>query len=158
MLIDLIHKMKRETPRRVLAFNGDRGVQGGLVAVGDRDWEDAAFVNQIMSWREAQKAAFTTRIAHPTAEKTCGYLERLAYVGADRILFGLIDQIWEAVGHVGLANITPTEADIDNLMLGRADLGLEFIFQTKLALMRFAFGSSTIERIVVVDNTPPLNG
>lgn len=139
----LIATLKREEPRRRLPIPGeDGGTIGHLVAIGEGDWHDEVLVQSIMVWREAHRAAFATRIAEPSAAKTRAYLEKLAFAGPDRILFRILDETGALTGHIGLAAITETGMDLDNLMLGEAAKGLDFIYRAEIALLHFAFAQS----------------
>jgi RimJ/RimL family protein N-acetyltransferase len=130
-----------------LPFSNTSGEQlGHLICVGKEDWLDEELAQKIAEWRERDKLAFATRFI-PDVAKTKGYLQHVAFAGKDRILFRLTDMDDMLVGHIGLANINNSTADLDNLMLGNRDKGLEFIHAAEIELLHFCFDVLGVERV-----------
>ena len=130
-----------------LPFSNASGEQlGHLISVGEGDWFDEELAGKIAEWRERDKLAFATRFS-PDVTKTKGYLQHVAFAGKDRILFRLTDMDDVLVGHIGLANISDSIADLDNLMLGNRAKGLEFIYAAEIELLYFCYHVLGVERV-----------
>ena len=128
-----------------------------LSPVGHGALDDHALVDCVLEWRSRHMSAFATRFT-PSRERTVDYLRYVAIAGADRILFG-IAQGQRLVGHIGLAGVTDETADIDNLLLGRPEAGLETMLLAELELLRFAFTVLQANRVmadVLATNRPAL--
>ncbi len=89
---------------------------GQLVPVGDWILTDDELISRLALWRARAMDMFLAQF-ESTAAKTKVYLREYSIARDDRILF-MIETEEGFVGHIGLANIEDSTAEIDNVMRG----------------------------------------
>lgn len=89
---------------------------GQLVPVGAWILTDKELISRLALWRARAMDMFLAQF-ESTAAKTEVYLREFSIAREDRILF-MIETRAGFVGHVGLANIADSTAEVDNVMRG----------------------------------------
>ena len=142
-------KLREIEDRLVLPVVDDAGAQvGTLVPVGEWVLADPALLEAMAEWRRRNRRMFLTQF-EATATGTRKYLEESVLASPRRTLHMILDDTGVPVGHIGLANIDGTGAELDNLMRGRSGGHPRLIHFAELAFLRWAFSSLGLQRLVV---------
>ena len=115
----------------------DESIVGHLIPVGAWILEDSGLIELISEWRARARLMFLAQF-ESTPEKTERYLRERSIADDSRILF-MIEVSGEFLGHVGLANINQTSAELDNLMRGVSGGIPELLEASERALVAWAF-------------------
>ena len=129
-------------------------VQGFLTPITHDLAEKPDVVDALYRWRKAHMAAFLTVFA-PTREKTYDYLNAFSLPDPARILFLIVDPQKSYVGHIGLCNIAPDGAEIDNVIRGEHIDVPHFMVSAHRALLGWAFAGLDLPLVylnVLADN------
>ena len=110
---------------------------GQLVPVGDWILTDDELISRLGLWRAREMDMFLAQV-ESTAAKTKVYLREYSIARDDRILF-MIETEEGFVGHIGLANIEDSTAEIDNVMRGVPAHGDGLMSASERALVSWAF-------------------
>lgn len=110
---------------------------GSLVPVGPWILGVSDLICQISAWRCRAMRMFLIQF-DSTPSKTEDYLLKFSVGQRDRILF-MIEAEGSFVGHIGLAKITDTSAELDNLMRGSTGGSSELMKASERTLIRWAF-------------------
>lgn len=121
------------------------GPGGSLEAFGPRLAGDVALHQTLCAWRQANMAAFFTSFV-ATPETTGNYLHFSART-ANRILFLVRDINRVPVGNIGLCNITPQEAELDNVLRGGSACPPGLMRAAATALLGWAFAVLDVGRV-----------
>lgn len=115
----------------------DGNVVGHLVPIGPWILEDWKLISEISEWRARAMVMFLSQF-ESTPEKTAEYLRNCSIGDDNRILF-MIEVEGEFLGHVGLAGISHTSAELDNLMRGISGGKPELMEASERTLVSWAF-------------------
>lgn len=140
----IIADLKSAQPREVSipVVLAEESAAGFLRPLTHQMAGDPNIVDALFRWRREHMTAFLT-VFVPTPEKTRSYLMDFSLPDPARILF-LIERDNRDVGHIGLCNITPDQAEIDNVIRGeRIDLP-NFMVCAHNALLHWAFSTLNI--------------
>src|ERR1044072_6646865 len=107
----------------------DNSILGYLTPITRQMAEKQGIVDALYRWRRARMTSFLTAFI-PTPEKTRRYLTEFSLPDAARILFLVTDCDSRYVGHIGLCNISPDGAEVDNVMRGEALNAPGFLVRT----------------------------
>lgn len=107
-----------EAESKTISVDNDAGAVTELVPVGAWILSDPALVEELSLWRSRAMRFFFSYF-EPTNTSMARYLQDYPIGKSDRIFF-LVRVDGDFVGHIGLAEITPQSAEIDNLMRGRS--------------------------------------
>jgi len=123
----------------------DGDVLGHLVPIGPWIIDDWDVIGQISQWRAQAMRMFLTQF-ESTPEKTTAYLTNRSVGDDDRILF-MIEVEGEFLGHVGLASIAQTTAELDNLMRGMSGGSPELMEASERTTVEWAFTALNLESL-----------
>src|SRR5215213_626948 len=98
-------------------ISAELDVVGTLTPITRQLAADESVVDALYRWRARHMASFLT-VFLPTREKTRSYLTGFSLADPARILFLVRDRHDRKVGHIGLCNISPSGAEIDNVIRG----------------------------------------
>ena len=144
-LMPLKSGLKSEAVRFALPIRDKQDeVIGGLVPVGSWILDDPETIAAIADWRGRAMRMFLTQF-ESTIERTTQYLKNLAIEQTSRIFFMLQDTGGSLVGHVGLANVTQTHAELDNLMRGKRGGPPDLMRFAEYEILKWGFGVLGIE-------------
>ncbi|MDD2818510.1 MAG: GNAT family N-acetyltransferase [Candidatus Nanopelagicales bacterium] len=101
---------------RAIPITRGNEVLGMLVPVGSWILADETLIEAMASWRARTMEMFLAQF-ESTPAKTANYLQQFSIGLEQRILF-MIESDGIFLGHIGLANIHPDTAEIDNVMRG----------------------------------------
>jgi RimJ/RimL family protein N-acetyltransferase len=118
----------------------DAGVAGFLAPVTEQMAFDPSLIEALFRWRREHMTAFLT-VFVPTLEKTRGYLLDFSLPDPARLLFLIKDRHHRAVGHIGLCNIAPSGAEVDNVIRGEPVDVPNFMVLVHKALLDWAFSA-----------------
>lgn len=139
-------------------LDADKISIGSLAPLTRSDLNDYELMCLISDWRNQNSDKFITRF-HATAERTAGWLERVVFPSQSQMLFLIMDQLGERIGHTGFKNLSYTSALSDNTIRGaRAGHPKIFVFAIR-RLIEWLFEVTDIERVegeVFSDNIPAL--
>ena len=119
---------------------------GYLIPIGSWLLKQPQLIERISRWRQTFMRMFLAQFIS-TAEKTFNYLKLLSIEQPDRILFIIRTLEGHDVGHVGLSNITPNHAELDNLMRGEPGGHVRLVYFAELAVIDWAFKVLKLRRI-----------
>ena len=121
-------------------------VIGILIPVGSWILGDPDTIAEIAEWRERAMRMFLTQF-QSTIERTTHYLRNLSIGHTSRILFMIQDTEGSFVGHVGLADVTETQAELDNLMRGKSGGPPHLMLAAEYEILKWGFGVLGLESI-----------
>lgn len=121
-------------------------VIGILIPVGSWILGDPDTIAAIAEWRERAMRMFLTQF-QSTIERTTHYLRNLSIGQTSRILFMIQDTEGSFVGHVGLADVTETQAELDNLMRGKSGGPPDLMLAAEYEILKWGFGVLGLESI-----------
>ena len=127
---------------------------GRLTMITEAAARDDTLVADLCRWRAANMSGFLT-VFQPTMEKTRDYLDRLAVPDPRRVLFLIQDAEGRRVGNIGLCNIAPGKAEIDNVVRGETVETPAFMSHVQEALIGWAAATLGVARVylnVLSDN------
>jgi RimJ/RimL family protein N-acetyltransferase len=116
------------------------GITGYLTPITEQLAGDAEVVDALFRWREKHMSAFLT-VFVPTKEKTRGYLCDFSLPNSARLLFLIKDQGRRPIGHIGLCNIAPGSAEVDNVIRGEPVNIPHFMILVHNALLDWTFSA-----------------
>jgi len=131
---------------RAIAIESQSVPIGRLVPVGRWILDDDETIQELAAWRQAALRMFLTQ-STPTRQTSYDYLEKLCIGDQSRILFMIEDSTGSFVGHLGLANYSQDEAELDNVIRGRRGGPRELVLEAERALIRWAFSDLLVKRI-----------
>jgi hypothetical protein len=101
-------------------------------------------VESLARWRQMYMDYFLTQfVANP--ERTAHWLQSLVIPSHDRILFLICENHGLAVGNFSVCNVTPREAELDNLIRGEQGGDAQLIFYSEVALLSWLYWQLDIE-------------
>src|ERR1044072_2380662 len=121
----------------------DNSILGYLTPITRQMAEKQGIVDALYRWRRARMPSFLT-VSIPPPEKPRRYLTEFSLPDAARILFLVTDCDSRYVGHIGLCNISPDGAEIDNVMRGEPINAPGFMVRAHAALLGWAFSTLDI--------------
>ena len=149
-LIDLMQlkcARKSEAVRFALPIRDKQDeVIGILIPVGSWILGDPDTIAAIAEWRARAMRMFLIQF-ESTIEGTTHYLKNLSIGQTSRILFMLQDTEGSLVGHVGLADVTETQAELDNLMRGKRGGPPDLMRAAECEILKWGFGVLGLESI-----------
>jgi RimJ/RimL family protein N-acetyltransferase len=119
---------------------------------------DPAVVTDLTEWRARSMKFFLTHFT-PTEARTRDWLLNVVLPADDRLLFLIETEPDCFVGNFGLAGISPTTAELDNLIRGRRGGGPDFIHLAECAMLRALFADAsraTVTLRVFSTNSPTI--
>jgi RimJ/RimL family protein N-acetyltransferase len=119
---------------------------------------DPAVVTDLTEWRARSMKFFLTHFT-PTEARTQDWLLNVVLPADDRLLFLIETEPDCFVGNFGLAGISPTTAELDNLIRGRRGGGPDFIHLAECAMLRALFADAsraTVTLRVFSTNSPTI--
>lgn len=158
----VVERLKNAVDPRAetVAVRDDAGtVIGRLVPVTRVGADDPTLIEDLCRWRAANMDGFLTVFA-PTPDKTRGYLQKLALPDPGRVLFLIEDADGRRVGNIGLCNIAPGEAEVDNVVRGEAVAAPQFMRHVQNALIGWAgerLGVTSVYLNVISTNARAVN-
>jgi RimJ/RimL family protein N-acetyltransferase len=135
-----------EAQSRAIAIESQSEPIGRLVPVGRWILDDDETIREFAAWRQVALRMFLTQ-STPTRQSSYDYLEKLSIGDQSRMLFMIEDSTGTFVGHLGLANYSQDEAELDNLIRGRRGGPPELVLEAERALIRWAFSDLWVKRI-----------
>ncbi len=152
----LLDRVKRgEAYAEVTVLDDEGRTIGGLTPVTHAAAADPEVVDSLFRWRAASMRGFLT-VFEPTPDKTRGYLRTVALGDPARILFLVRDARGRLVGNIGLCNVAPGEAEVDNVVRGERVGVPSFMTHVQRALVDWAAGALAVRRAylnVLSDNS-----
>lgn len=121
-------------------------VIGKLIPVGKWTLKNDFIIDQIYSWRKRAMRYFLTRFK-PSFELTFNYIKNISIEDKNRIFFLIYDEEENLIGHIGLADIKDTNAELDNMMRGNHGGHKDLIYYAELAILSWSFNVLNIENI-----------
>jgi RimJ/RimL family protein N-acetyltransferase len=118
---------------------------GRLVPVGDWILGDETTIQTISEWRARFMRMFLAQFKS-TPEKTEEYL-RICSLGQDDRLLYMVEVKDQFVGHIGIANCTPQDAELDNLMRGGKSGPPDLMIESERTLINWCFRVLKLESI-----------
>ena len=144
-----IKLIKDGTVAGTVPIENDLGeVIGELRAITVSDLQDTELLDSLASWRDRFMKFFLTQF-ESTRDRTHGYLRDIVLAKPDRILFTLHDDSGNRIGNLGLCDVTPESAELDNFLRGEPGGGARLFFFAELALMRWAIRELGVTRFSV---------
>ena len=118
---------------------GDLGkTVGALRCIDAGIADDSNVVRSLTEWRNRHRTWFLTQfVASP--DRTRKWLHDIVVPTHDRILFLIIDKDGGAVGNIGLCNVGPRKAEIDNVLVGEAVATPGIASRALVALLGWTF-------------------
>jgi len=107
-----------------------------LVPIGSWIFSRQDLIESMASWRERSMRFFLAQF-EASASLMTSYLEKYAVGDPNRILF-LIFVEGRPLGHIGLANVTSGEAEVDNMIRGAPGGSSSLMADSELALLNWA--------------------
>lgn len=151
----LLNGIRRGAVAAEIVVRDDEGRAVGVLSpITDALAADAAVVDSLYRWRAAAMRGFLTVFA-PTPEKTRAYLHKIALADPTRILFLVRDLEGRPIGNIGLCNVAPGEAEVDNVVRGERVPVPGFMIHVQRALVDWAssaLGSRRVYLNVLSDN------
>ena len=121
-------------------------VIGMLVPMGHWAWLDNNVVECFRDWRQRFMRMFFVRF-ESSSESTIRYLRDLAVGSNDRLMFLMLDVGGRIVGHVGIANISQEQCELDNLIRGVGGGEPRLIYYAELAILRWCFQVLGVKKV-----------
>lgn len=144
-----------DTASSELPVHSGAGVRVGTLApLTHKRGRDPGVLADLYRWRRANMTSFLT-VFEPSLEKTDGYVNRFSLPDPARILFLVLAADRSRVGHIGVCNVGPSEAEIDNVLRGEKVREPGFMRLAMRALSAWAFKDLGVERLylnVLADN------
>ena len=86
-----------------------------MVPIGDWILSSAGTIEEFAHWRQANMNSFFVQF-RSTPEKTRKYLTNFSLSESNRLLFAIMDDQLDIVGHLGVSNCSEFHCEIDNVM------------------------------------------
>lgn len=114
---ELISQLKEQSPIPTESFGLQVSSDVTLAPVGSWVLEEEELIQDLVNWRSENKRSFFAQVP-ATSSSMRSYLATYAIGDPNRILFIIRHEgTWS--GHIGLANISKTSAELDNVLRGR---------------------------------------
>lgn len=138
-----------EAEKRAIEITNRSGeLIGKLVPVGTWILEDQTKISLMGSWRQRTMRMFLTQF-ESTAERTERYLRDVAIAQDQRLLFLIYDQSGRFVGHMGIADVDGSSAELDNFMRGSEGGDPRLVYFAELALLDWCFRILNLQQSTV---------
>lgn len=121
---------------------------GDLIPVGRWVLNEPLIIDSLCKWRKTFNRMFLSQ-STPSVESTFNYLKYNAISKSDKLLFLICDTDLTVVGHIGVANATQTQMELDNLLRGRAGLHPRLVYFAERAILQWMFFNLGIKRCVL---------
>ena len=116
-----------------------------LVPIGNWALKDTALLSSFAVWRQTFMRFFLTQFT-ASKESTSGYLKKLSIGQSNRIFFAIyVDDV--LVGHIGLSNVTDSNAELDNIIRGVSGGHRDLMYFSEKTLIHWAFTQLNIKTI-----------
>lgn len=153
---EAIGRLKSAGSGTLLPVQDGAGKQiASLVPISIGMAEDVGLLTDLCRWRSANMESFLT-VFEPSIEKTQSYLRKFSLPDPARILFVIQDISGTRVGNIGLCNIAPDSAELDNVIRGE-QVGVRYFMRwVQWSLIEWAFDNLGVERVylnVLGDNS-----
>ncbi|WP_117190950.1 GNAT family N-acetyltransferase [Rhizobium terrae] len=125
--------------RLVVAIRDETGRLLGELHCLDRALaEEDGLAGDLTEWRNAARTSFLTQF-EARVERTASWLQNVVLSASDRVLFIVRGIEGERLGHIGISNIAPGRAEVDNVMRGRPGGEKSLMFYSAVALIAWMF-------------------
>lgn len=125
--------------------DGDDNKIAKLVPIGNWALNDSELLSSFAAWRQTFMRFFLTQFT-ASKESTSGYLKKLSIGQSNRIFFGIyVDDVF--VGHIGLSNITHSNAELDNIIRGVSGGHADLMYYSEKTLLEWAFTKLPLKTI-----------
>lgn len=124
--------------RAIPVFNSERKYIGRLIPVGNWLLDDDEKIELIRAWRQRAMRMFLTRF-EATFGGTFEYVKSRAIAQEERLLFMLYDDADKLIGHMGVADVTESSCELDNIIRGVAGGDPRLIYFSEKALLNWCF-------------------
>ena len=123
----------------VIPIRTSEGIQIGVLRPIDESLSKLPeVIEKLTRWRRRFMQYFLTQF--PASEvRTAAWLEKAVVPGDDRILFLICDDGGRLVGNLGVCDIKPHEAEVDNVIRGEKGGGPRLIFFAGIAMLSWLY-------------------
>ena len=90
-----------------------------LIPVGEWILNRKKILMSIVEWRNHYMRFYLTQF-DANLENATSYIQSKIHSNSSAIFFLIADEQYRIVGHIGFSNISPTTAELDNILLGEA--------------------------------------
>jgi len=151
----LIARLKSDEEAHPLPIHNEAGgLAGYLTPVTHRLAQSTTVQEALFRWRKAHLTSFLT-VFTPSVEKTKAFLLNYSLPDPARILFLVSELDSRAIGNIGLCNIEPVSAELDNVIRGEAPKCAGLMPGAQRALLDWAFSALKVPLVylnVLADN------
>jgi RimJ/RimL family protein N-acetyltransferase len=124
---------------KALAIHDENSdVVGYLIPVGLWIETQPQLITNISEWRARDMRNYLIQF-ESTFEKTKAYLMEKSVKETDRLLFLIVDNSGNFIGHLGLSQVSEKTAELDNLMRGNPGGPKNFMELAEKTIIEFAF-------------------
>jgi len=136
--------LRESLAKSLSIFSGGQRV-GRLIPVGIWVLQHVELVRLFSDWRSSAMEMFFSRFeASPSS--SLRYLRDYSISDPNRILF-VVQNRGHCVGHIGLANVSEHDAEIDNVIRGRKTIPRNLMALAQKTLVTWAFEELELDRL-----------
>lgn len=119
---------------------------GKLIPIGLWIEHSSPVIESIARWRAREMRNFMVQF-ESSFEKSKNYLVNKASKENDRLLFLILDDSGNLIGHIGISNITVESAELDNMMRGNPGGPKNLMELAEKAVIDFLFTKLNVKSI-----------
>ena len=124
--------------KSVVIFDNNNIEIGKLVPIGEWVLKNNYVVNEIFRWRKRAMRFFLTKF-EPSIDLTLNYLKNVSIKEQGRLFFLIYDTEENLIGHIGIADVTDHNGELDNMMRGNHGGHKDLIYYAERSILRWCF-------------------
>ena len=124
--------------KRINVLNTEKLKVGSLVPVGEWILHDEMTLEKVTSWRRRFNRMFPTRNS-VTIETTRRFIAKSYIQNPDSLLFMILTNSDEIIGHIGICGLDDNNFEIVNLVRGMSGGDDQLIYFAEVSLLNFGF-------------------
>jgi len=101
-------------------------------------------IEKLTKWRRMFARYFLTQF-QPSIERTADWLHNIVIPSDDRLLFLICDMDDIIIGNIGICNLRPAEAELDNVIRGEKEGDPKLTFFSAIALLKWLYFSVRVD-------------
>lgn len=127
-------------------YDDQQNLIGCLSLIKGSSLENDYIVESLTSWRNKYMKFFLSQFT-ATTERTRDWLKNTVIASDNRLLFLIYDNDENLIGNFGVANISRSVCELDNLIRGNKGGHSRLIFYSEVALLHWIFNENNVKNV-----------
>jgi hypothetical protein len=159
LCISLKANLKKNRSFIIPVISKDEIFLGSLRLIDKFQVNRKCLIKKMTIWRNASMGSFLTQF-NATEHRTKEWLDNVILPASDRLLFELLDDQNNSIGHAGVINFNIKSAELDNFIRGEKGGDPLLFYYAELAIIKWLFNQISVSEVllhVFSNNWIPIN-